>query len=454
MAIRGGSGHETAVAAYITDKLKAAGARPADIRHDRAHLRTRIKGEVGNLIFTLAGTARAPRRLLMAHMDTVPICIGSQPKRPETSSAPPIPPPVWAPTIARAARWILSAAIEILGRGLPHPPLTFFWPIQEEVGLYGARYAVLKLLGNPKLGFNWDGGAAEKVTIGATGGYRMDIEVDRLASHAGAAPEKGISAIAIASLAIADLARGGWHGLVTRGNCAARATWASSAAATPPMSSPTESSSRPRPAATDPEFRGRIINGHREGVPRRREGGEKRRRKTRPRDFDGHLDYEAFRLADDELCVSRSRGGAPRPWPRTRARGQQRRPGRQLDDRPRNPHRDARLRPDERSHHERAARHQGIRARLPRRPATGNAILARRVGQAAAAPAHQRSCTSGQSKPLGWQRRRVGQGRRDRRPTMRLVCHTHSPHSGSSHPGTDLFHPNERRTPRRYESME
>jgi tripeptide aminopeptidase len=60
-------------------------------------------------------------------------------------------------------------------------------------------------------------GAAEKLTIGATGGYRMDIEVRGLASHAGVCPEKGVSAIAIAALAIADLARGGWHGLVEKG---------------------------------------------------------------------------------------------------------------------------------------------------------------------------------------------------------------------------------------------
>ena len=84
---------------------------------------------------------------------------------------------------------ILSAALTIVRHKLPHPPLTFFWPIQEEVGLYGARHADVKLLGGPKLAFNWDGGTAEKVTLGATGGYRMQIDVCGLASHAGVAPE-------------------------------------------------------------------------------------------------------------------------------------------------------------------------------------------------------------------------------------------------------------------------
>ncbi len=111
----------------------------------------------------------------------------------------------------------MSTALAILRHHLPHPPLTFFWPIQEEIGLYGARHADVKLLGNPKLAFNWDGGTAEKLSVGATGGYRMEIEVEGLASHAGSAPELGVSAIAIASLAISRLHEEGWHGQIVKG---------------------------------------------------------------------------------------------------------------------------------------------------------------------------------------------------------------------------------------------
>ena len=95
--------------------------------------------------------------------------------------------------------------------------LTFFFAVQEEVGLMGARFCDVKKLGAPKLCFNWDGGAPEKLTVGATGAYRLFIDVHGIASHAGVAPEKGVSAIAIAALAIADLARGGWHGLIQKG---------------------------------------------------------------------------------------------------------------------------------------------------------------------------------------------------------------------------------------------
>src|SRR5258706_452742 len=45
----------------------------------------------------------------------------------------------------------------------------------------------------------------------------MPVEVDVVASNAGVRPERGVSAIAIASIAIAELHRGGWHGLVQKG---------------------------------------------------------------------------------------------------------------------------------------------------------------------------------------------------------------------------------------------
>jgi tripeptide aminopeptidase len=73
------------------------------------------------------------------------------------------------------------------------------------------------MLGRPRLAFNWDGGSPYKLTIGATGCYRIAIEVEGLAAHAGVAPEAGVSAIAVASLAVADLERAGWHGQIRKG---------------------------------------------------------------------------------------------------------------------------------------------------------------------------------------------------------------------------------------------
>ena len=150
MAIRGASGHEGAVAAYITNKLREAGAPASAIRSDNAHKKTPLAGEVGNLIFQLPGTVRGPRRLLMAHMDTVPICVGAKPVRKGKIVRSADPKTGLGADDRSGVAVVLNAALEILRRKLPHPPLVFLWAIQEEVGLHGARYVQSSLLGkNP-----------------------------------------------------------------------------------------------------------------------------------------------------------------------------------------------------------------------------------------------------------------------------------------------------------------
>ncbi len=155
--------------------------------------------------------------MLSAHIDTVPVCLGSRPVRKggrvvsadKTTG-------LGADDRAGAAT-LLTTVLAIVRGKLAHPPLTFLWAVQEEVGLFGARHVKKSMLGGPKLAFNFDGGSPAKLTLGATGGYRMSIDVRGLASHAGNAPAEGVSAIAIASLAIADLVQNGWHGLITKG---------------------------------------------------------------------------------------------------------------------------------------------------------------------------------------------------------------------------------------------
>ena len=45
-------------------------------------------------------------------------------------------------------------------------------------------------LGKPKLAFNFDGGDVDKLTVGATGGERLDITIEGIPSHAGVAQNK------------------------------------------------------------------------------------------------------------------------------------------------------------------------------------------------------------------------------------------------------------------------
>lgn len=217
MAIPGKSGDEEAVARYVVDKLLAAGVPESAIVQDDAHRRTPLRGNCGNLIVQLPGSRRAPRRMLSAHLDTVPICIGSRPRRDGDFIRSHNPKSGLGADDRAGVAVVLATALEILEQKLPAPPLTFCWFVQEEIGLQGARHLDAKKLGKPKLAFNFDGGSPAKLTIGATGGYRMQIVVSGIASHAGIAPEQGVSAISIASLAIADLQRDGWLGLVEKG---------------------------------------------------------------------------------------------------------------------------------------------------------------------------------------------------------------------------------------------
>lgn len=212
MAIAGTSGHEDQVADFIVKQLKKAGAPDTSIQFDDVHLKSPLRGNTGNLVLSLPGTTRGPRRLMMAHLDTVPLCVGCKPLRKgEAVISADAATGLGADDRAGCAV-LLTAAVEILQRQLRHPPVTFLWAVQEEVGLHGVHYGRLSKLGKPKLAFNWDGGPAEKLTVGATGAYRMAIEIEGLASHAGGAPEHGVSAVTIAGLAIAELEKQGWLG--------------------------------------------------------------------------------------------------------------------------------------------------------------------------------------------------------------------------------------------------
>jgi len=217
VAIPGKSGQEQATADRIVKELRSAGVPQSAIVFDEAHKKSPYGGQCGNLIVKLPGTIKGPRRMLMAHIDTVPLCVGCEPvvrgdylvsRRTDTALG---------GDDRGGATVVLHTALTLLKHKLPHPPLTLFWPIQEEVGLVGARHVAASKLGGPKLCFNWDGGDASHMTIGATGADDLQIRIKGLASHAGVHPEQGVSAIVIAAKAIQSLEENGWHGLVVKG---------------------------------------------------------------------------------------------------------------------------------------------------------------------------------------------------------------------------------------------
>lgn len=304
LAIPGTSGKELQVATHIRNELVAAGARPRDIRHDQAHRHSSLGGAVGNLVFRLRGTRPGARRLLVAHMDTVPLCAGAKPvlkgrviRSADKTTA------LGADNRAGCAV-LLNTAIEILTRGLDHPPLTFLWTVQEEVGLFGARFADVDLLGKPELAFNWDGGAATKLTIGATGAYRLAIDLYGQASHAGVAPELGASAITMAGLAIARLDREGWLGAVARKGRRGTSNIGvvQGGSATNVVTDHVELRAEAR--SPDPEFRREIVSAIERAFSEAAGSVRNSLGKAGRAKIVSRLDYEAFALSDDDPSLA------------------------------------------------------------------------------------------------------------------------------------------------------
>lgn len=217
MAIPGKSGQEGKIAAFIVEQLKQAGIDEKLIQFDNANKKSHFGGEVGNIIVKLPGTKRGPRRLLMAHIDTVPLCVGCEPVRDGNIIRSKNPQTALGGDDRAGAATILNTIKLIQKHNLPHNPITLLFAVQEEVGLVGARHVATNKLGSPKLCFNWDGGAPHLATIGATGDDHIAIEITGIASHAGAHPEDGVSAIVIASKAINSLVEDGWFGKIVKG---------------------------------------------------------------------------------------------------------------------------------------------------------------------------------------------------------------------------------------------
>jgi tripeptide aminopeptidase len=158
----------------------------------------------------------------------------------------------------------------------------------------------LKLLERPRVAFNFDGGSPAKLTVGATGGYRMEIDIRGIASHAGNAPQRGVSAIAIASLAIAQLHQEGWHGWIEKkgrlgtSNVGVLRAGDATNVVTPYAEVRAEARSH------DPVFRQRIARAMERASSKAARAVRKSEGGAGEVEIRGRLDCEAFRLPDDE----------------------------------------------------------------------------------------------------------------------------------------------------------
>ncbi len=195
-------GGEGELARRLERELKGLGAR---VMTDDAARKT--GGSCGNLMAFLPGTAPAEPLLLSAHMDTVGPCArvtplekGGRVTSDGTS--------VLGADCKAGIAVMLEAVRALRAAGAPLPPLEMVFTVSEEMGLLGARHLdYSRLSARRGLVLDSERPLAE-VTTSAPAADRVEIKVYGIASHAGVAPEKGLSAIKLASEALAKMSLG------------------------------------------------------------------------------------------------------------------------------------------------------------------------------------------------------------------------------------------------------
>ncbi|MFH1230572.1 MAG: M20/M25/M40 family metallo-hydrolase [Planctomycetota bacterium] len=195
------SRNEAKVAANLKEQLTPLAS---DIVFDNAS--KAVGGNCNNLIAHVPGTLNKDMIMVCAHMDTVKPGIGIKPQ-------------IEGDIIKSDGTTILGSddksgiavIIETLRtlkeKNIPHRPVEVVFTVSEEEGLVGAKNLDYSLL-QAKMGLALDDHAVGDFTIGAPAKSTIEIKVHGLESHAGVEPEKGISAIVVASKAIAQLKLG------------------------------------------------------------------------------------------------------------------------------------------------------------------------------------------------------------------------------------------------------
>ena len=215
LSVDGVTGEEAAIAAAVSDELKKVSVPASAIRFDDANKRIKIPTQTGNLLVDLPGTRSGPRLVFATHLDTVPLCAGAKPKR-ENGRIISDGTTALGGDNRTGCAVLVTLAETLLKHKLPHPPITLLFTVREESGLHGARELKAADLGGAVMGFNVDGKLAAELITGAVGQQNWEAEIRGKASHAGVAPEKGISAMLVAAEALVEAQRNGWFGKVVK----------------------------------------------------------------------------------------------------------------------------------------------------------------------------------------------------------------------------------------------
>lgn len=186
------SGEEKAIAQDITKRLKKLGAK---VNLD----------SYGNVIGKFSGKGKPI--MLNAHLDTVEPCRNIKPIiqddiiKTDGST-------ILGGDPKAGVSAILEAITSLNEDKTQHPPIEIVFTREEESGLLGAINLDYSKI-SAKWGITFDGEkGVHNIDISAPGYNRVDATIKGKSAHAGAEPEKGISAIIIAAEIISKLALG------------------------------------------------------------------------------------------------------------------------------------------------------------------------------------------------------------------------------------------------------
>ena len=215
LSVEGVTGREAQIAAAVSEALQKAGVPASAIRFDEVNKRIPVPTETGNLIVDLPGTRPGPRLLFSTHLDTVPLCAGAKPRREGDRIVSDGTTALGGDNRTGCAILVILAET-LLKHNLPHPPITLLFTVREESGLHGARELDPADLGGAVLCINVDGQDPSDLIVGAVGQENWEVEITGKASHAGVAPERGISATLVGAIALTEAKREGWFGKVVK----------------------------------------------------------------------------------------------------------------------------------------------------------------------------------------------------------------------------------------------
>ncbi len=192
LEIESPSGHEGDIARYVTSELARMGGNV-------------VTDASGNVIGRFEGVGEPI--MLNAHLDTVMPTVGLKIVESDGRLRSDGTTILGADDKAGVAA-ILEAIRSIREQGISHLPIEVVFTIAEEIGLVGAKNLDYTLV-SAKRGICLDSsGPVGMIMVAGPAQISIDVTITGRAAHAGMAPEKGISAIVVASEAIAAMRLG------------------------------------------------------------------------------------------------------------------------------------------------------------------------------------------------------------------------------------------------------